>query len=141
MKHISQPIIHDGTRPTCVCARKSKRGFTLTEVLVTLVIVTCVGALATTGYNTLIANARSSRVQQCIEAAATLKQAYLNNPLTTDAQRTAWDSATETARLNLLITAGANLNGKPITSGTDLTLGTEQTTITLGSSTTAPTIP
>jgi len=120
---------------------KSQSGFTLNEILVTLLIVACVGALATVSYNMIISNAEANRVAQCIESATAIKSAYLDSPARTAAQRDAWDKATEDARMATLVASGANINGTPITSGTDLTMGTGFTSITLGDSTTDPTIP
>jgi Tfp pilus assembly protein PilE len=120
---------------------KKKGGFTLNELLVTLIVASCVGAFAIPSYNTIISRSRAKRVALAISNAADLKTAYFNDPGTTDAQRTAWDTSTEPQRISILAARGVSLNGKAITSDDDLLTGTEQTSITLGDRNTGPTIP
>lgn len=114
------------------------KGFTLVEILVTVALIALLTAIAVPAYSQYKTHGQNARKALIIDAVSAAKSAYLLNPTTTTAQQAAFDTLADSARLPLL---EVTINNARVTTIAELVEGTGETTMTIGNSTTAPTIP
>lgn len=108
------------------------------ELLVVISLIALLTAIAAPIYNKYKVQGLDTRKRAIIQAVADAKTAFWYDPNTTTFQQAAFNSANNTARLGML---EININNKPVATMAELVAGTEQTSMTIGNMSTAPTIP